>query len=76
MDQVQQIQGTRIIFEDLDCLLKDKHKVLLSATFDEGSERRVWEGGEKPRCMCARERHRFDSSEEAEMRVEHRMMTE
>ena len=58
MDQVQQTQGTRIIFEDLDCLLKDKHSVLLSA---KGSER----------CVCARERRRFDLGEEAEMRVEH-----
>src|SRR5216684_8731906 len=45
-------------FEDLDCLLKDKHKVLLST---KGSER----------CVCARERRRFDSGEEAEMREEH-----
>ncbi len=58
MDKVQQIQGTCIILEDLNCLLKDKHNVLLSA---KGSER----------CVCARERRRFDSGEEAEMRVEH-----
>ena len=58
MDKVQQIQGTRIILEDLNCLLKDKHNVLLSA---KGSERSV----------CARERCRFDSGEEVEMRVEH-----
>ena|SRR5258708_6638353 len=44
-------------FEDLDCLLKDKHKVLST----KGSER----------CVCARERGRFDSGEEVEMRVEH-----
>ena len=61
MDQVQQIQGTRIIFEDLDCLLKDKHKVLLSGVSAKGSER----------CVCARERRRFNLGEEAEMRVEH-----
>src|SRR5258707_6119335 len=41
-----------------DCLLKDKHKVLLST---KGSER----------CVCTRERRRFDLGEEAEMRVEH-----
>ena len=58
MDQVQQIQGTRIIFEDLDCLLKDKHKVLLSGISAKGSERSV----------CARERHRFNLGEEAEIK--------
>jgi|SRR5713226_6264987 len=68
MDQVQQIRGTSIIFEDFDCLL--------SATFDEGSKRRSWEGGEEPRSVCTRERRRLDSSKEAETRVEHRTMTE
>ncbi len=58
MDQAQQIQGTCIIFEDLDCLLKHKHKVLLSA---KGSKR----------CVCARERCRFNLGEEVEMRVEY-----
>src|SRR5260221_3773089 len=60
----QQIQGTHIIFEDLDCLLKDKHNVLLSGISAKGSES----------CVCARERCRFDSGEEAEMRVEHSRM--
>jgi len=57
MDQVQQIRGTGIIFEDFN--------YLLSATFDEGSERSA----------CTRERRRLDSSEEAETRAEHRTMT-
>lgn len=44
----------------------------LSATFCEDGERRSWEGSKGPRSARARERRGFDSSKEAETRVERR----